>query len=460
MHQELNALIVFLCRSIGQRKIYFSDHPIIRNSCEHFITDLKGFLSELERESLFIGIVDDKLIYDGNYLVGPSIMGLQLVEFAKALHCGGFVFGEDTAAWELQGFLDLTDGLKYPVANLQEAREFLTSRNITNIKLATHYTAPSALISQEDQVVWQGKDSGGHLHSPLLIYQALFDVVAKAYGNVTLDRSIDINGAQSVSEHLLNSTRANFTDMLQLVHYPDHDSYTVGHSVRVATLAVFVGDNMGLDDEQLVDLGTAGLLHDVGKGKIPSEILFKAGKLSDDEFAIIKSHPRLGAKILLEHRDSTRMQVAAAWGHHIRYDGGGYPESPSWAVRSHIVALLQICDVFEALTAVRPYKPSITPLSAYGIMINDKGAFDPALLFAFVSALGIYPPGNRVRLTDGSQGTVVAVGSSIDKPFVQITQDETGMPLSTEQQLVLDLSKDSTGKPAVAELLLKEGDVS
>lgn len=85
------------------------------------------------------------------------------------------------------------------------------------------------------------------------------------------------------------------------------------------------------------------------------------------------------------------MQLASAWGHHIRYDGGGYPKPPPWAVYSHVTALLHICDVFEALTAVRPYKPSISPLSAFGIMAQDKGDFDPALFFAFVSALGIYP---------------------------------------------------------------------
>ncbi len=456
MNPKLNKLIIDLSRSIGLRSLYFSGHPFVRDNCLQIIDDLRSLLSELESESLFIGIVEGKLIHDGHYLVGPSIMGKQLVEFTKKLHCGGLVLGKDTTIKEIEVLLDLATEWKIPIGSLQEARALLKLRGVHNIELATHYTAPSALVSQEDKVVWHGKDSGGHLHSPLLVYQALFDVVAKAHGNVSLDRSIDINGAQSVSEHLLYSTRSNFTDMLQFVHYPDYDVYTVGHSVRVSTLAVFVGDHLGLDDEQLLDLGTAGLLHDVGKSKIPSEILFKPGRLNDEEFSTIRSHASLGAEILLEHKESTRMQVAAAWGHHIRYDGGGYPAPPPWAVRSHLVALLHICDVFEALTAVRPYKPQLTPLAAFSIMLQDKGAFDPALLHAFVSTLGIYPPGNRVRLADGSQGIVVVAGSSIDKPFVQITRDKTGTAIPANEQQVLDLAKDTSGTLEVTELLFEE----
>ncbi len=459
MHSKLNKIIFFLCKSIGQRKIYFSNHPVIEKNCQYFIAELSKFLAETEEDKLFIGIIENKLVYEGHYLIGPSIMGLQLVKLAKLIHCGGFAFGAETSVTELLRLIDLADHLAHPVSSLQEAREFLSTNDVSNIHLARHYTTPSTLIPMEDQVVWQGEDSGGHLYSPLLVYQALFDVVAKAYGNVSLNRSIDISGAQAVSEHLISSTRVNFTDILQFVHYPDHDSYTVGHSVRVATLAVFIGDILGLDNEHLVELGTAALLHDVGKGKIPSEIIYKRGKLNQDEYALIQSHAALGAEILLEHKDSTRMQVAAAWGHHIRYDGGGYPKLPPWAIRSHMTALLQICDVFEALTAVRPYKPSMSPLSAFGIMANDTGAFDPALFlyilfFAFISALGIYPPGNQVRLNSGCKGMVIASGKAIDKPVVRITHDNAGNKIESLNQQIIDLSKDTGEETAIVELLL------
>jgi len=456
MHPEINRLLVLLSRNIGQRKLYFSGHQIIRNACDVFAADLRKLLAELEIDRLFIGIVEDKLIYDGHYLVGPSIMGRQLVEFGRMLQCGGFIFKEDTTSEEIQVLLDFSNEFEHPISTLREARELLRSRDVVNIELASDYIAPSSLTPLEDQIVWQGLQSGGHLHSPLIVYQALFDVVAKTHGNISLDRSIDLEGAGAVSAHLLYSLRHNFTDMLQFVHYPDHDSYTVGHSVRVATLAVHIGENLGLDEELLLEFGTAALLHDVGKSKIPSEILFKPGLLTHEEFAEVQFHSRMGAEILLEQEGVTPMQVAAAWGHHLRHDGGGYPESPPWAVRGHLISLLQICDVFEALTAARPYKAPVTPLSAFGIMLADKGRFDPALLSTFISILGIYPPGNRVHLLDGSLATVISATSSVDKPLVRITHDQTGRKLDTTEQHLVDLEQDRSGKRAVAELLIGE----
>ncbi|CAK8718981.1 HDIG domain-containing protein [Candidatus Electrothrix aarhusensis] len=457
MDVRLNKIIVLLCKSIGQRKIYFSEHPIIREGCQELITELQYFLGEAEREKISIGIADNKLVYEGHYLFGPSIMGLQLVEFARLLHCFGFAFTAGINIREVQCLLDLTDHLAHPVNSLQEAEEFLRSRHVENIQLEAHCAHPSS-SSDEDQVGQHGgaSEGSGELHSPLLVYQALYDVVAKSFCDASLHNSLDINGTQTMSEHLLNSAGPCFSDILQFVEYPDHDSYTVGHSVRVATLAVFVADTLGVEKNQLVDLGTAALLHDVGKGRIPSEIIYKRGKLNDEEFALMRSHPELGAEILLDHRESTPMQIAAAFGHHIRYAGGGYPAFPPWGARSHFVSLLQICDVFEALTAVRPYKPSITPLAAFGIMINDKGAFDPELLFAFISALGIYPPGSQVRLNNGYLATIVASGKEIDKPKVRITHNEVGVEVKEGSVLVLDLAKETKERIEVAELLVGE----
>ncbi|MCI5207829.1 MAG: HD domain-containing protein [Candidatus Electrothrix sp. ATG2] len=457
MEDKLNKIIVLLCRSVGQRKVYFSEHPIMREVCQDFVNELHVFFAATETEQLSLGIVDNKLVYEGHYLLAPSIMGLQLIEFAKLMHCAGLVFNTGITVWEVQHLLELTDYLAHPVNSFQEAERFLLSHNVENIQLAASCSKPASDVFEKQNFQHGGgSEDSDELHSPLLVYQALYDIVAKSFCDVTLQRSLDINGAQTISEHMLNSAGSNFADMLQFVQYPDHDSYTVGHSVRVATLAVYVADSLGVGKDELVDFGTAALLHDVGKGKIPSEIIYKRDKLTDEEFALMRSHPAFGAEILLEHKEATPMQVAAAWGHHLRYDGRGYPDSPPWAVRSHFISLLQICDVFEALTAVRPYKPSLTPLSAFGIMINDKGAFDPELLSAFISALGIYPPGTQVRLNNGCLATVVASGKEIDKPKVRITYDATGGGVEIKDGPILDLAEDTEEKVEVVELVAEE----
>ncbi len=454
MEEKLNTLLILLCRSISNRKIYFSNHPKIIQYCKDFIDVLDTFLAETEEESLFIGIVEGNIVYKGRNMVGPSIIGRQLVNFADNLHCGGITFNKEVTNTEIRELLNLASDIQKPVANLQEARELLAAKGVINISIAHHFTTPSDLIPKEKQLPWQGKDNDKILNSPAMIYQALFDVVSSTHGNAAVGNSLDLDTTHSVCEYMLEHTRSNFSDMMQQIHYPDFDAYTVGHSVRVATLAVFVGNKMNFPDEKLLDLGTAGLLHDVGKSKIPEEILFKPGSLTAEEFAIIQEHPQLGVEILLAENSTTELDIAGAWGHHIRHDGKGYPKQPSWGKRHPLTALLQICDVFEALTAVRPYKPPMTPQTAFSIMLGDKGAFHPTLLANFISAIGLYPPGNNVILSDGSRGTILSVGQRIDKPMIKITHTTEGEPLEEKNFFSLDLQRGYADNISISELLI------
>jgi putative nucleotidyltransferase with HDIG domain len=455
MQANLDKLVILLSRGIGQRKLYAADHPRVRNHGREFVAQLELFLTEIKQDAIFVGIVDGKLVYNGRYLVGPSIAGGHLVDFARLLQCGGFRFHRRTTEEEVRTLLGLVVELKEPVGSLAESRALLAARGVEHIQVAAVYKSAAGLTTDDDQVTWQGKDQGGHaLDSPLLVYQALYEVVTAAHGNAALNRALDIDSTRSVSEYLLHSTRASFTDIMHLMHYPDYDSYTVGHSVRVAALAVYLGDRHGLRDEDLLDLGAAGLLHDVGKSRIADEILFKPGRLDPDEFKIMQSHAPLGAEILMEHKTATPLDVAGAWGHHIRYDGGGYPQSPPWGVRNRLTALLQVCDVFEALTAVRPYKAPMTPRAAFEIMLKDTGAFDPAVLRAFIAGLGLFPPGNTVRLTDGTFAAVVAAGEDIARPQVRVTHAPSGQALAESDQQTVDLGAADGEGLAIAELLL------
>ena len=455
VYKGIDEIVIMLTRALSHRRLYFADHPKVLAMCRGLEERLEVFLKRTELDKLFIGVADGKLVFEGRYLVGPSIAGGQLVQLARKLHCGGFLLRPHTDAAEFGRFLAMAASCREPTADLNDSRALLASAGIARIGLSAEYHNMSGILVEEDRETWRGKDSAGHeLPSPILVYQALFDVVSDAHGNALRNHNLDIDGARSVSEHLLQSTRASFTDIMQLMHYPDYDTYTVGHSVRVATLAVHLGDRMGLTTERLLELGTAALLHDVGKSKIPEEILYKPGRLDKGEFWIVKAHAELGAEILLEHRTATPLDVAAAFGHHIRHDGGGYPDRPEWAVRHPVTALLQVCDVFEALTAIRPYKPPLSPRAAFEIMVKDKGAFDPALLRVFVGALGLYPPGNQVRLSDGSFAIVTAAGQRIDAPQVRITHDAAGTPLPEEERCVVNLSSGERADLTVAELLL------
>jgi putative nucleotidyltransferase with HDIG domain len=253
---------------------------------------------------------------------------------------------------------------------------------------------------------------------------------------------------------MLRYIQSSFADVMQYVHYPDYDSYTVGHSVRVASLAVYIGTRLDWAEKDLLAIGTAGLLHDIGKSRIPDQILLKKGPLNEEEFAIVRDHPRVGVEILLEQKGVSTLDLAACWGHHLRHDGGGYPNQPAWAVRHPVTALLQICDVFEALTAVRPYKLALEPQEAYGIMLADRGAFHPGLLATFIAVVGLYPPGTYVRLSDRRLGLVTEASDQLDRPKVKIITSAYGEPLYIKEQYEIALSDRKYQELSVEKLLL------
>jgi HD-GYP domain-containing protein (c-di-GMP phosphodiesterase class II) len=441
MNARVDDLVTLLSRGIAQRAIYFAEHPKVlacsRELAQRLTQEIAG-----DEAGFFLGSTEGRLIHEGRMLLGASIIGRKVAAFLDRLGSGGLLFRRGIEAQELATLFGLAVAQTEALAGgLGAARALLAANGVRHIELSPRFEdedwfgrrARRAAAGDEES---EGLDGLGEM---IPIYQSLFETVETAHRRAVGDHALDIDGARSASERFLNAAGGSFTDMMQLVRYPDADSYTVGHSVRVAMLCVLVGQYLGLPRPRLTELGTAGLLHDVGKAKVPDEILYKNGRLDPDELRIMRVHPEAGAKILLESGEASTTAVCAAWGHHLRHDLRGYPAVPGWAVQGETTALLQVCDVFEALTAVRPYKPAATPLRAYEIMFADPGAFHPSALRALVAALGIYPPGSRVRLDDGSRAVVVSAGERVDRPRLRVVRDAAGSPIAREDQPLLDL---------------------
>ncbi|MCP4338608.1 MAG: HD domain-containing protein [Desulfobulbaceae bacterium] len=454
MIDNINSIIMLISKAMANRKLYFSDHPRVTSYGSEVLGLTEEYFKSTGSNELFIGIVDGFFIYEGKRVFGPSITGKQLIQFAERLECGGFALQEGLSINELKRFTDITALPQIPVKNLVEARALFTDYGINNIRIAEPFIDEDGKVKWDKAKIWEGQAVGKGMQSPALLYQELYNVVSKTYGDAASNRTLDIDQARSVSEFMLRYIQSSFSDVMQHVHYPDFDSYTVGHSVRVSSLAVYVGSKMRWAEKDLLSIGTAALLHDIGKSKIPDSILLKKGKLTDEEFEIIRNHPKAGAEILLEQKGLSALDLAACWGHHIRYDGGGYPKQPTWAVRHPVTALLQICDVFEALTAVRPYKAALEPQGAYTIMLGDRGAFHPGLMAAFITMVGLYPPGTYVRLSDRRVGMVTEVTEIIDRPKVTIILSKFGEPLTGEDRYLLDLTDKATQGVSVDQLLL------
>ena len=164
---------------------------------------------------------------------------------------------------------------------------------------------------------------------------------------------------------------------------------------------------LALEENLVRESGLAGLLHDLGKVGVPLKILNKPGKLTDDEFTTIKSHPGIGADILKDHSLISPMVLDVVLHHHEKMDGSGYPHGLKGEEISLFAKMGAVCDVYDAITSNRPYKKGWSPAESIRKMAEwSKGHFDEAIFQAFVKTVGIYPTGSLVRLESGRLGIV------------------------------------------------------
>lgn len=254
--------------------------------------------------------------------------------------------------------------------------------------------------------------------------------LAEVFDDVAKDRMIDLVSVKKVVNHTVDGILRNPDAHVSLTQLKDWDRYTAQHSINVCILALAMGRHIGLQRQELEMLGTGALLHDVGKLRTPLEVLNKPGKLTEEEFKLMKAHPVHGRE-LLEHRYGLPHLVAdMAYSHHERAAGGGYPRGLSGdqlTVWSKIVAIV---DVYDAITSDRCYHKGMSPTEAltkmYGWRLTD---FDPELLEQFIQCLGIYPVGTLVELTSGEVGIVISVNPTLRlRPQVSLILDAQKRP--------------------------------
>lgn len=233
------------------------------------------------------------------------------------------------------------------------------------------------------------------------------EAVVSMFQEVRMGKAIDADQAQGLVEEISNSVMRNPGALISLARLKTADDYTYMHSVAVCALMIALARQLGLDDHETRQAGMAGLLHDLGKALMPPEILNKPGKLTDEEFAVMKTHPAEGHKLLLEGEGVSEIMKDVCLHHHEKVDGSGYPERLNGETMSLFAKMGAVCDVYDAVTSNRPYKAGWDPAESIKRMAEWQGHFDPAVFQAFVKSLGIYPIGSLVRLHSGRLGVVV-----------------------------------------------------
>lgn len=248
------------------------------------------------------------------------------------------------------------------------------------------------------------------------------EAVVSMFQEARMGNAIEAKDALPLVEEINSSVLRNPGALISIARLKRADDYTYMHSVAVCGLMLALAQQLKLDQQQTRDAGLAGLLHDVGKMAIPPEVLNKPGKLTDAEFALVKTHSEEGHKMLLEGNGITEVALDVCLHHHEKLDGSGYPQRLQGDGISLFAKMGAVCDVYDAVTSDRPYKKGWDPAEAVRRMAEwSNSHFELAVFQAFVRAVGIYPVGTLVRLQSGRLGVVMdRPGQSLLKPQVKV----------------------------------------
>jgi putative nucleotidyltransferase with HDIG domain len=213
------------------------------------------------------------------------------------------------------------------------------------------------------------------------------------HAEVQDSRPLPLAEAEAVVRSLAVAMHGDRQMVVPLLRLREHDEYTTTHSMNVAVLSMALAEFLGYGGSTVRAYGVAGLLHDVGKVRIPLDILNKPGKLTEQERAVINSHPVEGARILLAAEESLEMAALVAYEHHIMHDGGGYP-GLHWCRTCHTASrLAHVCDVYDALRTHRPYRAAWSSESVLEYITERAGTeFDPDVAHAFVRMMRQWEP--------------------------------------------------------------------
>jgi len=255
--------------------------------------------------------------------------------------------------------------------------------------------------------------------------QQLNDIVIKNSTDIVSDMLSEVDNILSQTRNSLH-----LLDMLQCLR--GFDDMTYMHSMNVALICNVIGGWLGLPQEELNVLVVSGLLHDIGKLRIPAEIISKPGKLTDDEFETIRTHPKLGYDILQPKDLDERIKVAALQ-HHERMNGSGYPQRLSRTAINNFSSIVAIADVYDAMTSNRVYRKGICPFKVIGILEQEKDLYEPSYLYLFMKRTVEAYINSEVMLSNNERGKVVLLNQQILSRPVVITDNGT-----------YDLSKDAS----------------
>ncbi len=371
--------------------------------------------------NLFIKIVRDNFFFNNVRIQVKTDKYAMFKAFWQEMRkrwIGEVEFSTEVKSEHLKDLVYLLSGLEEGnESNYLYVKKQLEYRDIESIHVGKleFFKDEDIYIDSEDQKKYS-KD----------VYFKSIGLVKEVVDSIHQQKALNIRKAKRLMQIAVNAIMQDDSTLLGLANIKNYDEYTFNHSVNVAIYAIALGQRIGIPKKHLSHLGMAGLFHDMGKTRIPKEILNKTGKLSPEEWSMMRSHPVVGTELIMRMKEwgelSTRM-IEGAFEHHLRYDLTGYPKLTRKRRITLFGRIITIADFYDALVRPRVYNrfPYVSE-KILGIMIERSGKdFDPAIVKVFINMIGIFPLGTLVLLNTNEMGLVTQIQEDtelIDRPKV------------------------------------------
>jgi len=390
--------------------------------------------------------------YSGRYFINEKMVrfnekGLSgaasIIDEWKKVGLGGVEFKADITEEEIEQFITFISSIKPKQHNIDSLSENLKNYKVGSIRLLSARELEKNRSSIPEEVRRQFRNGARST-----FFKAM-NVVQEAMVNTLQDKGINISKTKRVVHSLIDHITRDESSLIELSAIKDYDDYTYAHSTNVCVYSLTLGVHLGLDRARLSQLGFTALFHDVGKVKLPRDLIRKPDAYDENDWLQMQRHPLIGAKTILRNMKLDVHTARAARGaleHHINNDFTGYPRLKYKKASTNLFSrIISICDTFDALTSGRVYlKEPIAPdkvLQKMHYQMNRK--FDTFLLKIFNNIIGIYPSGSLVLLSS-DEIALVLTNNDNDKsrPFIKIVGNKDGL---LDDPIWVDLSMPDQG---------------
>jgi putative nucleotidyltransferase with HDIG domain len=412
MVERIKNALLNLSSAIQTGKIYSMDHPSFKEFIQRAYQSLLDVLPQ--KKELIIGIVEDELAWEGEIFFSLSQKLAALVFYLQEKGIERIVFFPGLQEEELNRFVGfLIDKQKKGSTEVHH----LSALGIQNIQ-AGKIRALESQPKVEERPRNLRRNRG----------KTTIQNVSKIIETVLNEEDVDYLELKFNILNYMEDYMGKRQELVDLASIKKKDLNTFQHMLNVSIIGMFLSSKMGYSQEDVLDIGIAGLFHDIGKLIISSRILKKPSKLTEDEFYKMKHHTVQGAEILIKYKDAIgSLPSVVAYEHHLRYDLKGYPRM-AYPKPPHIASsIISMCDVYDALAQRRTHKKDFPPKKIYTIMMQGNGtSFHPQLLEDFFRILGVWPIGTIVSLSNRRIAVVRKVNQQdIFRPVVEVLRPKS-----------------------------------